>query len=211
MSKHPSTSTRNTSDRAQHHTTIRPNIGRIRHVRRDRTSIKTIGKIPIRSQRRRVLTKRGLHQVKGTFRRTSSPRRSTINPRQHWKPAMPEETPGPMSLVLSHEIVKLRIFTNLNKRRKGTFPKKMTIILRSTTKPTRDRLAFNLAQQKTIPSTSNQNTTQQTFITIPDMRRVKKLQRTTNIQQGATPKTLTATKISCSLVLQASRIAARKC
>ena len=45
---------------------------------------------------------------------------------------------------------------------------------------------------------------------IPHMRRVKELQRAMNIQQGPTPKTFTITKISCSLVPPASRIAALK-
>ena len=40
---------------------------------------------------------------------------------------MPKQTPGPMSLSHSHEIMKFRIVTNLNKRWKGTLPKKMTI------------------------------------------------------------------------------------
>ena len=77
------------------------------------------------------------------------PRRDTINPREHGKPTMPKKTLRPMSLVLSHEIVKLRIFTNFNKRRKGTFPKQVTIIIRRTTKPTWNRLPPDLAKQNT--------------------------------------------------------------
>ena len=62
--------------------------------------------------------------VEGTLRSISSPGGGSTDTRKHRKPAMPKQTSGPMSLVHSHEIMKLRIFTSLNERRKGTFPKK---------------------------------------------------------------------------------------
>ena len=49
--------------------------------------------------------------------------------------------------ALSHEIMKFRIFTNLNKRRKRAIPKKVTIIVRSTTKPTWNTLTFESFQE----------------------------------------------------------------
>ena len=40
------------------------------------------------------------------------------------KPAMPKQTPRPRGLIQLHKIMKLRTFTDLNKRRKSTIPKK---------------------------------------------------------------------------------------
>ena len=59
---------------------------------------------------------------------------------------MPKETPRPRNLIHSHEIMKFRIFTSLNKRRIGTIPKKVSI----TAKATGNRLSTNTAQKKDV-------------------------------------------------------------
>ena len=63
-----------------------------------------------------------------------------------------------MSLIHSQEIMKLRIFTNLNKRRKGTFPK-----------PAWNRLTTHSTQQETIPNPTNKHTPEQRLISLPNM------------------------------------------
>ena len=113
---------------------------------------------------------------------------------------MPEQAPRPIRLIQSHEIMKFRTFTNLNERRKRTIPKKVTIIVRSTTELTGNRLTSHPTKEQTIPDTTNHDATKQSLIFFPNMRRIKELQRAMNIQQRTTTKTLTTAKISSNLV-----------
>ena len=113
---------------------------------------------------------------------------------------MPEQAPWPMSLILPHEIMKLRTFTDLYKRRKGTFPKQMTIPTRSTTESTVSRLTSNPSKEKTIPDTTNHDATKQSLISFSNMRRIKELQRAMNIYQGSSAKTLSPTQVSSNLI-----------
>ena len=113
---------------------------------------------------------------------------------------MPEQASWPLSLILSQKIMKLRTFTNLNKRRKSTFPKEVTITIRSTTEPTRSRMLPSLLKEKTVPDTTNNDATKQSLISFSNMRRIKELQRAMKIQKGTTPKTSPTTKTSCNPV-----------
>ena len=124
---------------------------------------------------------------------------------------MPKQAPRPMTLVHSHEIVKLRMFTNLNKRSKGTFPKKMAITIRSSTEPTGNRLPPNPAKEKTIPNTTYHDTSKQSLINFPNMRRVKELQRAMHISRGPPRKPFLPQRPAATLFRQASRTAALKC
>ena len=158
--------------------------------RRSSASItKLIRGTPLSNQPRRIPTKCNFNKVTSTLRCTSGPRGSTFNTRQHRKPTMPKQAPRPMPLIHSHEIMKLRIFTDLN-RRKGTFPKQMTITIRCTAKPTKNRLPLDPTQQKTIPDTPNHNTPKQCHISFPNMRRIKELQGAMDIQHRPTSKNL---------------------
>ena len=115
------------------------------------------------------------------------------------RPTVPKQAPVPLTLIHSHETMKLRIFTNLNKRRVRTIPKKMTIPVSTTTEPTRDKLSTHPPQKKAIPDPTNHNNTQKRLISIPNMRRSKELVRATNIQKRASPKTTPCTEISRNL------------
>ena len=95
-----------------------------------------------------------------------------------------------------HDFIAASPLAYLNNRRKGTFPKEMTITIRSTTKSTRNRQSPNFIEKETIPNTTNHNATMQSLISFSNMRRIKELQRAMNIQQRTTTKTLTTTKIS---------------
>ena len=46
---------------------------------------------------------------------------------------MPKQAPGPLTLIHSREIMKLKNFTDLNERRVSTIPEKMTISITTTT------------------------------------------------------------------------------
>ena len=69
---------------------------------------------------------------------------------------MPQETPSPMTLVHSHEIVKFRIFTDLNKKRIGTFREEVPITVSTTARATGNRLRPHSAQRKPMPNTHPQ-------------------------------------------------------
>ena len=135
-----------------------------------------------------------------------------MNSRKHGKPAMPKQTSGPMSLILSHEIMKLRTFTNLNKRSvKVHSPKKVTITIWAPQNRHGTGCPLTLPRRKTIPNTPNHDTPKQSLVSFPDMRRVKKLQGAMYIWQRPAPKTFRPQRSAATLLLQASRIAALTC
>ena len=169
---------------------ISPDIRMIRQRRSSHIMIKIIRRDPFRSQPRRILTKRNLKKVSSTFSGINCPRGGTINTRKHRKSGVPEQASWPIRLIQTHEIVKFRIFTNLDKRRKRATPQKMTIIIRSTTKPTRNRLTPHPTKKQTIPNTTDHDVPKQSLIPFSNMRRIKKLQRAMNIKQRTTTKTL---------------------
>ena len=187
-------SQKNTRDLIKNEATIGPDIGVIRNQRGSFNLIILIRRTPFSTKTRRASTKCNLNLANSTLSSSSSPRRGTINTRQLEKPAMPVQTPGPMGLFFPHQIMKLRFFTNLNKRRKGTFPKQMTITIWLPTKPTRYNLVPNPTKKKTIPNTTNHDAAKQSLISFPHMRRVKELQGAMNIKQRSTTKTLPTAK-----------------
>ena len=69
---------------------------------------------------------------------------------------MPEQAPRPVTLIRSLEIMKLGVFTNLNKRRNSAFPKGVTFS--TTAEPAWHGLFPNPCQKKTIPHPTNQHT-----------------------------------------------------
>ena len=123
-----------------------------------------------------------------------------MNHRKHGKPAIPEQTPGPTSLILSHEIMKLGTFTNLNKRRKGTFTEKGDHHHQVHHKSTWNRLHPDPTKEKPIPNTPNRHTPKQSLVPLPDMRRSKELQGAMYFQQRPASKTFPTAKIGCNLV-----------
>ena len=101
---------------------------------------------------------------------------------------MPKQAARPMSLVHSHEIVKLRIFTNLNKRRKRYIPRRDV-----HHHPEHHRNDREQADLRTLPSREPFQTPptitlrSKALSLFPDMKRVKKLQGAMEIQQWTTP------------------------
>ena len=174
--------------------------------------IKLIRKNPFSNQTRRIPTKRNLNQVSSTFRSINSPGGGTIDTRKHRKPAMPEQAPRPVRLIQSYEIMKFRIFTNLNKKRKRPIPKKVTIIVRSPTEPTRNRLTTNTTKKKTIPDTTYHNGTKQCLISFTNMRRISGAAKNHGCPKEAhLEKPFRPQRSAVTLLRQASRRAALKC
>ena len=97
---------------------------------------------------RRIGTQSNLKKVTSALSKTQRPRRTPIHTREQRQPPMPEQTPRPKRLIHLHEFVKFRIFTNLNKRWKRAIPKKMTIMIITTTKPTRNTTISDLLPAK---------------------------------------------------------------
>ena len=110
------------------------------------------------------------------------------------KPPVPNETPGPMPLIRSHESVKLKIFTHFNRKSIGTFPEKVPITNQHHRKSDRPKenphslfgtiSPRTFAREKTIPNASKHNTTKRYLISFSNVRRVEKLLRTPQYPQG---------------------------
>ena len=124
MSKKPRTGRGNTSKMIKNKASISPDFRMIRQRRSSHIMIKIIRRDPRRNELRRIPTKRNFKKVNSTLSGINCPRGSTTNTRKHRKPIMPEQASRPISLIQPHEIVKLRIFANLNERRKRAVPKK---------------------------------------------------------------------------------------
>ena len=118
---------------------------------------------------------------------------------------MPEQTSRPVTLVHSHEIMKLRVFTDLNKREEGALPKQMTITTSTTAKLKWHGLLPS--QKETIPNTTNQHTPQQCLISLPNMARVKDLQRTRHVKKCPARNPLPAHRSAATVPCQALKTA----
>ena len=86
---------------------------------------------------------------------------------------MPKKTTRPMSSILAHKRKELRIVAELNKRGESTIPKKVTIIIRCTTEPTRNVFLLNFTMQEAIPDSPGKNGSKQHFVSFPEMGRNK--------------------------------------
>ena len=213
MSIHARPSRGGTRDLIHHQTSISPNVGVGSRRRATASQSTSAGTFQFRKQTRRVRTQRALKQIASTLRSRCSPKGIPIHSREQMKKPI-QETSGPVTLIHSHDTMKLRIFTDLNKRRKGTFPEKVTITIRSTTKPTWKRLTLTLPsknhqylhksdkapEEKSIPNASNHNTVKQCLISLSKVRRVRKLLRPHNIQKVATTEALSGEKVGRDLL-----------
>ena len=116
VSKKPCARRGNTSHPTKNKATISPNIGRLWKQRGGLNSSKLKRGNPFSKKTTRVATKCRFNKVTSTVSSTSSPRGGSIDTRQLRKSTMPKQTPRPMSLIHSHEIMKPRIFTRVSTR-----------------------------------------------------------------------------------------------
>ena len=101
-----------------------------------------------------------------------------------------------MTLIHFHEIMKFRIFTSLNKRKKGTFPKQMTITIRSNTESTVSRLTRILQRRKPFQTPPNKG---EPYLCL-EHEKNQGSAKSHELQKRTTPKTSSPTKISCNLI-----------
>ena len=109
--KEPRARRGDTRDLTKNKATLSPNIRMLADLQRKISSIKPIKQTRFNYQRRRASHKSLLQHMTSTLDSSLCPRRSV------------------------RRIMKFRIFTDLNKRRIGTFPQKMTISIKTTTEP----------------------------------------------------------------------------
>ena len=124
--KHTRPSRRGTRDLIWHKTTISPNVGSGRHTLSNTIPVKLIKHISPKKQARGVRTHGAHKQIASTLSSRPSPKRGTMyTQREQRKPPVPQETtPKPMTLIHSHETMKLMILSQHNKRRMRTFSQK---------------------------------------------------------------------------------------
>ena len=82
---------------------------------------------------------------------------------------MPEKTTRPIRAIPAHQRKELRTVAKLDKRVKSAIPKEMTIIVRQTTKPTRNVFFLNFTKQEAIPNSPGKNGSKQHFVSFPQM------------------------------------------
>ena len=82
----------------------------------------------------------------------------------------------------------------------GTFSKKMTITIRTTTEPSWHRLSSHSHQQETFPDTTFQDTPKPRLISFTNVGRRKELQCTSNVQERTAPEPFLGTKVCSNLV-----------
>ena len=77
---------------------------------------------------------------------------------------MPQQTPRPGRLIRLHEIMKLRMVTNLNQRWKRTLPKKGDHHCPCSHRTDGTRCHLTFCSRKNIPDTANKDTPEQSLI-----------------------------------------------
>ena len=91
--------------------------------------------------------------------------------------------------------------SNFNTGRKGAFPEKVPIIVRSTTESAPDVFSFDLTESETIPNPTRSNGLQQHFVSFSLVRIGKELMRTIYVETMLTSKSLSLAKVISNIIM----------